>query len=505
MSNKAGKRKYVVLFLAIVLFSGTLLFAFFSNIQEDLRLKGDIQKNILWGVSQGEPDLLRFLNTFQRFAYGDLSTSHDDLVTRFDVLWSRIEFLLKGPLGKELERIPKVSATAKKAMDILRRTEPQVMSIKRGEIDRYQKIYREYQELAKELHASSLNVSSYTNYKILEQRNHTRNLLKQSVILFTGVLLSGGLLIFLLIREIRISSRLLSVSDQAKDELWRQGERLQELVDARTATLLAAKKEAEEANRVKSEFLACMSHELRTPLNAVLGFAQLLQFDPKNPLSSAQNEHIECILSGGNHLLEFVNNVLDLAKIEADQISISLEDVSANKVTADCLDLTIPLSKAREINIIDRFSNGATVHIRTDRIRFKQVLLNLLSNAVKYNKDCGTIIVDGRETENGFVRISITDTGIGIAKKDYLNIFNMFHRLGADSFVAREGTGIGLTVTKLLVERMAGQVGFDSEEGVGSTFWIELPLASNDNAMVWTDAGSIGADTIAADTIAKDY
>ncbi len=130
MSDKVGKRKYVVLFLAIVLFSGTLLFAFFSNIQEDLRLKGDIQKNILWGVSQGEPDLLRFLNTFQRFAYGDLSTSHDDLVTRFDVLWSRIEFLLKGPLGKELERIPKVSATTKKAIDILPPTEPQVMSIK---------------------------------------------------------------------------------------------------------------------------------------------------------------------------------------------------------------------------------------------------------------------------------------------------------------------------------------------------------------------------------------
>lgn len=263
--------------------------------------------------------------------------------------------------------------------------------------------------------------------------------------------------------------------------------------------LLEAKEEAENANRTKSEFLASMSHELRTPLNAVLGFAQFLQFDPKHPLSPTQNAHVESILEGGKHLLELVNEILDLARIEADQLNLSLEEVNANEVIADCVALTSPLGKPRGIEIIDKFSSGPSALLRTDQLRLKQVLLNLLSNAVKYNKDGGMVIVDGRETENGFLHLSVTDTGIGIAEVDYSGIFQMFHRLGADPMVAREGTGIGLTVTKLLVERMAGRIGCESEQDVGSTFWIELPLASNEEVLIWTDSLRVGVDAIDKD------
>ena len=260
-----------------------------------------------------------------------------------------------------------------------------------------------------------------------------------------------------------------------------------------------AKAEAEKANQAKSEFLASMSHELRTPLNAVLGFAQMLQLDPKTPLSPAQNEHVESILAGGNHLLELVNEVLDLARIEANQLDLSLEEVSANDAVADCVSLAISLGEPRDIAIIDRFSGGSILLLRTDRLRFKQSLLNLLSNAVKYNQDGGTVTVEGRETDDGFLHISVKDTGIGIAEDYKSNVFHMFHRLEADPHIAREGTGIGLTVTKLLVEQMAGQVGFESEAGVGSTFWIKLPLASNEDVLIWTDAMRIGVDAIDRD------
>ena len=264
-------------------------------------------------------------------------------------------------------------------------------------------------------------------------------------------------------------------------------------------SLLIAKDEAEKANMAKSEFLASMSHELRTPLNAVLGFAQMLQFDPKTSLTPAQNEHVESILAGGNHLLELVNEVLDLAKIEANQLDLSLEEVSANDVVAECVAMAIPLGEPQDITIIDQFSGGSLSLLRTDQLRFKQCLLNLLSNAVKFNRDGGTVTVDGRETEDGFLHISVKDTGIGIAEQHRTNIFHMFHRLGVDPMVAQEGTGIGLTVTKLLVEQMAGQVGFESEDGVGSTFWIKLPLASNEDVLIWTHTMRVGIDAIDKD------
>jgi len=293
-------------------------------------------------------------------------------------------------------------------------------------------------------------------------------------------------------------------SDVANDagELGRLGlafNRMAEALDARTETMARAREDAENANKAKSEFLASMSHELRTPLNAILGFAQMLQFDPKRPLSPAQNEHVECILTGGNHLLVLVNDILDLARVEADQVSLSLDDVNSNDVVADCVALIKPLGENRNITIINAFSDGETVHLNTDLMRLKQVVLNLLSNAIKFNKDGGTVTVSGEETNDGFFRISVTDIGVGIAAENRENIFKMFHRLEIDPMVAREGTGIGLTVTKLLLERMAGRVGFESNVGVGSTFWIELPLVTNTHVLIWTDALRVGIDAIDKD------
>lgn len=265
------------------------------------------------------------------------------------------------------------------------------------------------------------------------------------------------------------------------------------------ATIQEAREEAEESNKAKSEFLASMSHELRTPLNAVLGFAQMLKYDPHKSLTPSQDVHVECIIEGGNHLLALVNDILDLSKIEADQIDISLDEVNANDVVKECVTLIELLGDAREIKIVDAFSSEDTIHLRTDQIRFKQGLINLLSNAIKFNKHGGTVSIEGHATDDGFLRISITDTGIGIPKKDQDKIFRIFHRIITDPMVAREGTGIGLTVTKHLIERLAGRIGFESEGGVGSTFWIELPLASNKRVLIWSDSLRVGVDALDKD------
>ncbi len=235
-------------------------------------------------------------------------------------------------------------------------------------------------------------------------------------------------------------------------------------------------KEANMANLAKSEFLSSMSHELRTPLNAVLGFAQLLQLNSKEPLTEKQQHTVDQIIKGGQRLLALINNVLDLVKIEEGKLELTVQAVNPTAVVDDCLIVAQSMAEQQSISVV----TGATVkdlpNINADLTGLKQVLLNLLSNAVKYNRDAGTVTVDAEKTSEGMLRISVSDSGPGIAKKDHAKVFEPFDRIGREALNI-EGTGIGLVISKRLMIAMGGVIGFESDIGKGSTFWIELPLA----------------------------
>ena len=242
--------------------------------------------------------------------------------------------------------------------------------------------------------------------------------------------------------------------------------------------LIAARDEADSANRAKSEFLSSMSHELRTPLNAILGFAQLLEHDPKRPLTKKQNESVHQILFGGDHLLTLIDDVLDLAQIESGRFSLNLEAADPAAVFEDCLVITRTLAEKRGVEVIDQTGDTELPPVMIDPVRFKQVLLNLLSNAVKYNRDEGSVILGADETADGMVRVSVTDTGPGIPREKQDQLFQPFSRLGLEA-TEIQGTGIGLTITKELVELMAGRIGYESAPGKGSNFWVEVPMADD--------------------------
>ncbi|MGB0747683.1 MAG: sensor histidine kinase [Magnetospiraceae bacterium] len=238
-----------------------------------------------------------------------------------------------------------------------------------------------------------------------------------------------------------------------------------------------AQAEAESSSRAKSEFLATMSHELRTPLNAVLGYAQMLKYAPGASLTEKQSQYVDSIESGGTHLLSLIDDILDLAKVDVSDLNLILEDVAAEDVVEKAIDLVRQSAIRKNVQIIKDFPSPKSLMLHTDQQRLIQALVNLLSNAVKFNREKGLVTITIHEHLEGFLRIAVKDTGCGIAKDDQAQLFQLFHRVRTNPLHAQDGTGIGLSLSKLLIERMGGQIGFESEVWVGSTFWLDVPMA----------------------------
>jgi len=266
----------------------------------------------------------------------------------------------------------------------------------------------------------------------------------------------------------------LLVTDTANDELGQLSDRLaraSELLATRSEQLQQARKEAERANRSKTEFLSRTSHELRTPLNAILGFAQLLQRDIHAEDAQKSVMHI---LKSGRHLLTLIDEVLDIARIETGHLGLTLQRMEADELLSEALALITPLAAAKQIVLFGPGKNPG-VYLHADRKRLLQVILNLLSNAVKFNDPGGAVSLS-LHAMAAHVRLTVTDNGCGIASDMQARLFTPFDRLGAERRPI-EGTGLGLAVSRQLSKAMGGDIGVSSAAGVGSSFWVDIPSA----------------------------
>lgn len=296
-----------------------------------------------------------------------------------------------------------------------------------------------------------------------KQRGKVITVVSVSIILLLSATLIGYLLL-----QVRAA---LNRQQQAEAVLRNLNTELDQRVRERTGQLVDARDDAERANRAKSEFLSRMSHELRTPMNAVLGAAQLLEYTGEQ-LNSKQRKYVDLIKNGGEHLLEVINEILDLAHIESGKYELQLGPVSIGEVVQECIDLLHSVVESRQLQLEQRIDSNEYCIVHADPKCLRQVLLNLMSNAIKYNRDAGQIIIHCDRSTPGRYRLGVSDTGPGIDAADQSRIFQPFDRLHTDTHV--EGTGIGLAVSRQLVELMGGELTVDSRPGEGSTFWIEL-------------------------------
>jgi signal transduction histidine kinase/CheY-like chemotaxis protein len=270
------------------------------------------------------------------------------------------------------------------------------------------------------------------------------------------------------------------------------------LVEQRTRAMYQAQVAAEAANRSKSEFLSRMSHELRTPLNAVLGFSQLLELDELTP---DQEQAVGQITKGGRHLLDLINEILDISQIETGTLALSPEAVNVAEVVGESVDLVRPLAAQRGVHMLGGDTAACDRYVFADRQRLKQILLNLLGNGIKYNREGGTVSISGAQPVAGRLRIQVTDTGPGIPREQFGLLFTPFERLGADQTTV-EGTGIGLALSRRLAEVMGATMDVDSTVGRGSTFTIEFPVVEGpververlDELRGTAVAGKVGAE-----------
>lgn len=249
---------------------------------------------------------------------------------------------------------------------------------------------------------------------------------------------------------------------------------LENKVEEKTKQLRQANIALEQANRLKSEFLATMSHELRTPLNAIIGFAEVLKDDVIGPLNKEQKECLDDIHSSGQHLLSMINNILDFSKIEAGKFELTYEEFSFEEVIGEVLNAVFKFSNKKGIRMQTQFHPDIPLII-ADKVKFKQILFNLLSNAIKFTPENGKVTIYAKLAEQ-YVQIEVSDTGIGIKSEDIDKLFKPFLQLDGSYSRRYEGTGLGLILTKHLVELQGGKIWVESEYGKGSTFTFTLPI-----------------------------
>ena len=277
--------------------------------------------------------------------------------------------------------------------------------------------------------------------------------------------------------EMRVVAIIRDVSERKRIEeaMHAMEQRFNNELNAKNAELERRNEEVEKADRLKSEFLASMSHELRTPLHTVIGFSQLLAEEIHGPLTEKQRRFVGHIHRDSQHLLELINDILDLSKIESGKVELRPENFEAKAEIQAVIDSIRPGADAKSIHIDLRMEQDYV--LRADRVRFREVLFNLMSNAVKFTPAGGRIVISGSTADNGFSCFCVEDTGIGISAEQVEAIFDKFYQVGSTTKGVREGTGLGLTITRHLVELHGGRIWVQSDPGKGSRFSFTMPLS----------------------------
>ncbi len=447
-TRRHGIALYALAVLSILAFSAGMVVSL-QKLGETKSVLNETRETGTWVAFGAELEFRRFMRVLARYSHGEQGVDHQDLVDRFDILWSRIPLPLSDVQGERLRATDWLPLVERDIQEALREVEPAVMTLKRGDLETYEAIRSRLEEFGPRLHdiLTRFEIRLKDEISLLEMER----LYTQLFLSFIGIMAGGGAIVFLLVAELRRTARLSSAYRYASIE-------------------------AEAANRAKSEFLARMTHELRTPLNAVIGYSEMLCEDAREHGYKDIISDLERIRASGTHLLSMINDTLDLSRIETGRLELYPEFVDIEGLVEEVAEAVQPL--IRKNNNTYRFEVADVGHLYIDATKLRQILFNLLSNAGKFTHDGSVELSVAREKEfdgSDWIRFTVRDNGIGIPFDKQTKVFDAFEQADASTTRQYGGSGLGLAVALKLTELMGGRIDLESTQGSGTTFTLRLP------------------------------